>query len=117
MQTLDRRHSLALKDDVVAHRFHAKNCNTPIGQHREYFLFETVEMCVHHIQRHLNGVELESMIRSCGQHRQMYIWTFVSGKADKADLTCLLGFQYGLHPTTFGKNPIRIGVAMSEWVW
>ena len=68
-------------------------------------------MCVHHIQRHLNGVELEAMLRSRGQHLQMDVWTFVSGEADEADLACLFGFQYGLHSTAVGENPIWIGVA------
>src|SRR5712664_3613379 len=41
----------------------------------------------------------------------MDIRTLVAREADEADLARLLRLQDGLHPSAFGKNAIRIGVA------
>jgi hypothetical protein len=43
----------------------------------------------------------------------MNVWTLVTREADKTNLACLLGFQYGLRRPTFRKNAIRIGIANS----
>ena len=62
LQTLDRCNGLALKNDLIAHRFHAENSDSVLGQHRQDPLFETVEVGVHHVERHLNGIERESVL-------------------------------------------------------
>src|SRR2546429_163706 len=41
----------------------------------------------------------------------MDIRTLVARETDEANLACLLRLQDGLHPSTFGKNAIRVGVA------
>src|SRR5208282_3030316 len=41
----------------------------------------------------------------------MNVWTLVTREADKTNLACLFGFQYGLHRTAFSKNAIRIRIA------
>lgn len=68
VQTLNGRCRLAAKDDAVAHGFHAEHTYIVLHKHREYFLFETVIVCVHDIEWHLNGVEGELVSESCLQH-------------------------------------------------
>src|ERR1700682_5076891 len=41
----------------------------------------------------------------------MNVWTLVPCEADKTNLARLPGFHGGLHPTAFGKNAVRIGIA------
>ena len=62
METLDRGSSLALKDVVIAHGFHAENSNAVLSQNRQDFLFETAEVGVHYVEGHLNGIELETVL-------------------------------------------------------
>src|SRR5216684_1739375 len=42
---------------------------------------------------------------------QMDDWAFVACEADVANLASLSRLQDGLHPSAFGKNAIRVGVA------
>src|SRR5713226_10165670 len=42
---------------------------------------------------------------------QMDDWAFVACEADVANLASLSRLQDGLHPSAFGKNAVRIGVA------
>src|ERR1700690_2196761 len=41
----------------------------------------------------------------------MNVWTLVTREADKTNLACLFGFQYGLQRSAFSKNAIGIGIA------
>src|SRR5580704_18660107 len=41
----------------------------------------------------------------------MNVRAFVAREADEANLARFLRLQDGLHPSAFGKNPIRVGVA------
>src|SRR5579863_451625 len=103
--------SLALKDDVVAHGFHAEHADTVLDQNRQDSLFETVEVSVHHVKRHLNRIELESVLRGCGQHLQMNLWTLVAGETYKTDLPRLLSFQHGLQSAALGKDTVWIRIS------
>src|SRR5258707_1101257 len=85
-QTLDSRNSVALQNEGVAHRFHAENPDATLGQNRQDLLFETIEVGVHYVERHLDGIEREAMLRCRAQHLQMNIWTLVACKADETDL-------------------------------
>jgi hypothetical protein len=64
VQTLDCCNGLAPENEMVAHWFHAENSDTVLGQDRQHLLFETVEVGVHYVERHLNGIEREAML--CG---------------------------------------------------
>jgi hypothetical protein len=110
IQTLGRRNGLALKDDVVAHRFHAKHPNTVLCQNREDSFFETVKVSIHHVERHLHRIEPEPVLRSRAQHLQMNLWTFVAGEADKTDLARFLSFDHSLHPASLSKNAVRVSI-------
>ena len=41
----------------------------------------------------------------------MNVWTLVACEPDKTDFAGLLGCQYGLNATAFGKNTLRIRIA------
>src|SRR4029077_5452672 len=80
-------------------------------QNGQNFLFEAVEVRVHHVQRHLHGIEREAVSKSGLQHLQVDVGTFVASKSDVAQLALLLRFEDGFHPTAFGENAGSIGVA------
>src|ERR1700676_1023130 len=83
LQTLDRCNRLASENNLIAHRFHAENSDALLAQHRQDLLFKTVEVSVHHIERHLNGIEPEAVLGGGGQHLQMDLRTLVPCEADK----------------------------------
>jgi len=111
VQTLNGCNRLAAENEGVAHGFHAENSDAILGQDRQHFLFETVEVGVHYVERHLDGIEREAVLCGGGQHLQMNIWTLVACETDKTDLARFFGFQDGLHRSTLGENAIRIGIA------
>src|ERR1700737_1661514 len=111
VQTLNRCNGLAPENEGVAHWFHAENSNAAFGQNRQDLFFEAVEMSVHYVERHLNGVEREAVLRGGRQHLQMNVWTLVACETDKTDLARFLGFQDDFHRSAFGENAIRIGIA------
>src|SRR5437879_7173552 len=90
VQTLNSCNRLAAENEGVAHGFHAENSDAILGQDRQHFLFETVEVGVHYVERHLYGIEREAVLCGGGQHLQMNIWTLVAGETDKTDLARFL---------------------------
>src|ERR1700730_14394599 len=68
-------------------------------------------MRVHHVERHLDGVERETVLCSGVQHFQMDFRTLMAGEADEANLARFLRLQKRFHPSAFGKNTSRVGVA------
>src|SRR5438270_8292413 len=111
VQTLNCCNGLAAENEGVAHGFHAENSDAILGQDRQHFLFETVEVGVHYVERHLDGIEREAMLRCSGQHLQMNVRALVACKADKTDLASLLRSQDSFNRSAFGENAIRIGIA------
>ena len=68
VQTLDRGSGLATEYEMVAHGFHTQNSDIALGQDRQHLLLETVEVGVHYVERHLDGIEREAMLCGGGQH-------------------------------------------------
>ena len=63
VQTLHCCNGLAPENKMVTHWFHAENSDTVLGQGWQHFLFETVEVGIHYVKRHLDGIEHEAMQR------------------------------------------------------
>lgn len=59
MQAFDGADGVAFEDDAAAHWFHAEHADLFLFQDRQDAALETVEMGVHHVQWHLDGVEPE----------------------------------------------------------
>ena len=58
---------------------------TPIlcfDQHGQHLLLEAVEVGIHHVQRHLHGVEAETVAAGDLEHLQMDLGALVPGEAD-----------------------------------
>src|SRR5437870_5030154 len=85
VQTLNGCNRLAAENEGVAHGFHAENSDAILGQDRQHFLFETVEVGVHYVERHLDGIEREAVPCGGGPHLQMNIWTLVACETDKTE--------------------------------
>src|SRR5712691_3632821 len=64
VKALHRSGCLTLENKVVTHGLHAKNADSVLEQDGQNFLFETVEVRVHYVQRHLNGIEREAVLCS-----------------------------------------------------
>src|SRR5260370_24153125 len=111
MKTFDRRGCRACENYVIAHRLHTEYADVVLEQDRQNFPFKTIEVRVHYVERHLNRIEGEAVLRGSRQHFQMNVRTFVAGEADKADLAGLLCLNNGLQRAPFRKNAVRIVVA------
>ena len=111
MKALYRSGRFAIENDVVAHGLHAEHADSILEQDGQNFLFKTIEVRVHHVERHLYSVEREAVLGSSGQHFQMDVRALVACEADEADLARLLRLQDSLHPSAYGKNAIRVRVA------
>src|SRR5437879_13306893 len=75
VQTLNGCNRLAAENEGVAHGFHAENSDAILGQDRQHFLFETVELGGHYVERHVACIELEAVLSGRGRHLQISIWT------------------------------------------
>src|SRR5882724_10603945 len=64
VKALHRSGCLTLENKVVTHGLHAKNADSVLEQDGQNLLFETVEVRVHYVQRHLNGIEREAVLCS-----------------------------------------------------
>ena len=61
MKALHRGSCLALENNVATHRLHTENADIVLKQDQQHFLFKTIEVRVHHVEGHLNGIECESV--------------------------------------------------------
>src|SRR5581483_11328090 len=85
VQALGRGHSLTVQDDLVANWLHAKDAHFLRESDRDNLLLETLVMSVHNIERHLDGVEAETMRIGNLEHLEVDLWILVSSKTDVAD--------------------------------
>ena len=108
VQALGRRHFAALQNISVAHRFHSQHTDASLHQLREDLVPEASKVCVHYIEGHLTGVEVERVRRRDLQHSQMYNWIFVTGESNVADLPGLFRFQQCFQWPVGGEKPVRI---------
>ena len=111
MQTFDRRRGLAVENDLVAHRLHAEHTDPVLDENRQNFLLEAVEMRVHHVERHLHGVEGELVGERGLEHLEMNVGAFVAGESDITHFPLLLGFEHGFHSAAAREDAVGIGIA------
>jgi len=100
------------ENNVVAHRLHSQHTDVVLEQHGQNLFFETVEVRIHYVERHLNGIEREAVLGRGGQYFQMYDRAPVAGEADEANLTSLLRIQafmrYLLSSGSLLEEPTRL---------
>ncbi len=89
METLRRRYRAGLQNVPVGQAFHAEDANVLPDELWEYELLEAAVVRVHDVERHLDGIEGEALLRRGREHVQVDSRVLVSGKADVAKLTCL----------------------------
>ena len=71
-------------------------------------LLKAAEVRVHHIQRHLHGIEVKTVCLRDLQHAEMDARILVPGEANVANFPRLLRLQQRLHRAARGKNAIGI---------
>jgi hypothetical protein len=71
-------------------------------------MLKAPEVCVHQIQRHLHGVELEMMAGGRFQHVEVNVGVFMSRKTNESQLAGLFGFEESFDCTVGRKNPVRV---------
>ena len=76
--------------EVVAEGLHAQNAYLLLHQQRQNLMLKTAEVRVHHIERHLHGIEPERVLGGDFQHPQMHERVFVAREANEADFARLL---------------------------
>ena len=111
VQALHRGDGLALEDDARAHRLHAEHADALLHEHGEHHLLEAAVVRVHHVERHLHGVEGELVLVGGLEHREVDVGILVTGEADEAQLACLLGLHERLDAAARGEGARGIGRA------
>src|SRR5260370_30193500 len=61
VKALYRGGCLALENNAVTHRLHTEHADAVLQQDGQNFLFKTIEVRVHYIEGHLNGIEREAV--------------------------------------------------------
>ena len=74
---------------------------------RHHLRGEAAEMRVHHVQRHLAGVEMEAVLRGHVQHAQVNRRILVAGEPDVADLARLLRLEQRLQRAALREEAVR----------
>jgi len=71
VKAFDGSHGAAHQDERIAHRLHSEDADVLLDEHRNHPLREALVVGIHHIQRHLDGVERESVLPRSPQHHEM----------------------------------------------
>src|SRR5438876_1261600 len=108
VQALDRAHRLAGRDLTVPEGLHPGAPVLLVPEDRQDLLLEALEVGVHHVQRHLDRVEPEPVLRSRFEHPQMDRRTLVSREADVTDPPSVLRLEGRLDRPAVGEDPVRI---------
>src|SRR5260370_18604011 len=61
VKALHRRGRFAFENNVITHGLHAEHADIVLEQDGQDFLFKTIEVCVHYVEWHLNGIEREAV--------------------------------------------------------
>src|SRR5262249_35068197 len=93
MQAFDRRDGPGTQQDAVGPAFHSEDRNVVANQLRQHQLLKAAEMRIHHVQRHLYGVEPKAALGGDSQHVEVDPRVLVPGKSKIAELAGLAGRQ------------------------
>src|SRR5437773_2990378 len=108
VQALDRAHRLAGRDLTVPEGLHPEDSDSLLHEDLQDLLLEALEVGVHHVQRHLDRVEPEPVLRGRLEHPQMDRRTLVPREADVADLPRILRLEGRLDRPALGEDPVRV---------
>ena len=111
VETLDRGDLFALEDDARPHRLHPEDTDALFDEHGEDVLFEARVVSVHHIERHLDGVESKPVRIGCAEHREMDVRVFVARETDETELSRFPRLDERLDRAAGREHPIRVGRA------
>src|SRR5256886_5705988 len=108
LQRLNGLDGAAVEDVRVAEGLHAEWRNTFAIKHRQHFALEAAEVRIHHVERHLHGVEVEFVLSGEVEHTQVDRWILVACETDIADLAGFLSFHHRFECPTFSEDAIRV---------
>lgn len=109
LDRLDRR--IALQDHPVAEGLHGERRDAVLHQIGQHEVAEAAEMRVHHVERHLHGIEVEAALGRHFEHLEVDARVLVAGEADIAQLAGFFGLDERLHGAALGEDPIGVVVA------
>ena len=89
MKGFDGLDGVAFEDVGVAEGFHGEDADALLECDRHDLFGEGAEVCVHDVDGHLNGVEVEVVLLRGFEHAEMDGGILVAGEADVADLSGL----------------------------
>src|SRR5438552_6939041 len=101
-------HGLAGRYLAISEGLHPKDSDPFLHQDRQDLLLEALEVRVHHVQRHLDRVEPEPVLRGRLEHPLMDRGILVSREPDVADPPCIPRLERCLDRPALSKNPVRI---------
>src|ERR1700683_4818784 len=107
VQGLHGSHCLAFEDEVISKGLHGKYGSAMLLRHRRNPIQKRSEMRVHHVDRHLHGVEMKSVLVGSLKHSQVHAWILVTREANVADFARLLCFLNSFYGPALCENKIR----------
>src|SRR5947208_8188789 len=108
MQALDRADGLAGRDLAIPEGLHPEDSDPLLHEDRQDLLLEALEVRVHHVQRHLDRVEPEPVLRGRLEHPEVNRGVLVSRETDIADPPRIPRLEGGLDRPALSEDPVRI---------
>src|ERR1700677_994846 len=93
---------------MVAEGLHGEYTNSLFDCDRHDLISEGAEVRVHHVNRHLYGVEMETVLLSDLQHAEMDGRVFVAGKSYIADFYSLAGCHGRFDGAARGEDAVGV---------
>jgi hypothetical protein len=108
MKAFNRFDDVALENDAAAHGFHADHANALLDEFGQDLVFEAAKVCVHDVQRHLDGVEVEVVFGGSFEHAKVDRGIFVAGETDEAAFASLFRFLQCFNGATVGEGTVGV---------
>src|SRR5215471_2331702 len=108
VQAFDRAHRAGPQGMAVRERLHSQDRDSIPCQLGKHLPLEALEVPVQRIDRHLHGVEPDTMGAGDLEHVEVDVRALVAGESDEADLAGLAGSVHRLPGTSRGEYPFRV---------
>src|SRR5207248_8894113 len=77
-------------------------------KHGQHFALEAAEVRIHHVERHLHGVEMEVVLSGEVKHAQVNRRILVACETDETDVARFLSFHHRFDCTAFSEDALRV---------
>ncbi len=108
MQAVHRLDRAAFENDSTAKAFHPQDADLPLQGLWDYQLRKASKVRIHDVDRHLHGVEVESVPVGDLEHVEVNARVLVPCEPDESHLARLLRLHHRFHRAALGEDPVGI---------